>query len=53
VILGNHGPVDAFARGLPSNAEYTQAFCCSGTACEPPTRDRKAVREFLGRRPAS
>ncbi len=53
VILGNHGPVDAFARGLPSNPEYTVAFCCSGTACEPPTRDRKAVREFLGRRPAS
>ena len=50
VVLGNHGPVEAFAKTLPVNEEYTRAFCCSGTACEEPTRDRKRVRAFLERR---
>jgi uncharacterized protein YyaL (SSP411 family) len=52
VILGNHGPVEAFARTLPVNEEYTRAFCCTGDACLPPTRDRKLVKEFLERREA-
>ncbi|MFM7100667.1 MAG: thioredoxin domain-containing protein [Verrucomicrobiota bacterium] len=50
VILGNRGPVDPFARTLPVNEEFTQAFCCTGTACQPPTRDRARLREFLGKR---
>ena len=50
VVLGNHGPVEGFAKTLPVNEEYTRAFCCSGTACEEPTRDRKRVRAFLERR---
>ena len=49
VVLGNHGPVDAFARSLPVNEEFTRAFCCTGTECQAPTRDRKAVRAFLER----
>ena len=49
VVLGNHGPVDAFARSLPVNEEFTRAFCCTGTECQSPTRDRKAVRAFLER----
>ncbi len=51
VILGNHGPVEPFARALPVNPEFTRAFCCTGNACEPPTRDRKVLRAFLERRP--
>ncbi len=51
VILGNHGPVEEFARTLPVNEEFTRAFCCTGQACEAPTRDRKVVRAFLERRP--
>ena len=47
VILGNSGPVDPFARGLPVHEEFTQAFCCSGTACQAPTRDREQVHHFL------
>ncbi len=47
VILGNQGPVEAFARTLPVNEEYTQAYCCTGTACQPPTRDRDVLRQFL------
>ena len=47
VILGNHGPVEEFARKLPENEEFTQAYCCTGTACQPPTRNNAKVREFL------
>ena len=47
VVLGTVGSVEAFARTLPVNEEFTQAYCCSGTACQPPTRDREAVRKFL------
>ena len=50
VILGNRGPVEAFAKTLPENPEFTQAFCCTGTACQPPTRSREKVREFLKKR---
>jgi uncharacterized protein YyaL (SSP411 family) len=51
VVLGNAGPVEAFAKTLPVNEEFTQAFCCTGSACEPPTRERAKVAEFLRRRP--
>ncbi|MBN8246993.1 MAG: thioredoxin domain-containing protein [Verrucomicrobia bacterium] len=47
VVLGHQGPVDPFARTLLVGKEHTQAFCCTGTACQPPTRDREAVRQFL------
>ena len=50
VILGNRGPVEAFAKTLPENSEFTQAFCCTGSACQPPTRSRDKVREFLKKR---
>ena len=49
VVLGNHGPVDPFARGLPADEASIQAFCCSGHACEAPTRDPEKVRGFLRR----
>ena len=51
VVLGNRGPVEAFAKTLPENPEFTQAFCCTGTACQPPTRSRDVVREFLKKHP--
>ena len=51
VVLGNAGPVEAFAKTLPVHEEFTQAFCCSGTACQPPTRDREAVQRFLQMNP--
>lgn len=47
VILGNLGPVAASTRALPVNEEFTLAWCCSGSACQEPTRDREAVRRFL------
>jgi len=47
VVLGNAGPVEAFANTLPVNEEFTRAFCCTGTECQSPTRDREFVAEFL------
>jgi uncharacterized protein YyaL (SSP411 family) len=51
VVLGNAGPVDPFAKTLPMNEEFAQAYCCTGTACRPPTRDRSQVLEFLKTQP--
>jgi hypothetical protein len=50
VVLGNRGPVEAFARTLAENPEFTQAYCCTGSACRPPTRSRDEVRKFLRER---
>ena len=47
VILGNLGPVEASARALPVNEEFTMAFCCTGSACQPPTRESESLRRFL------
>ena len=47
VILGNHGPVDPFARTLPGSEEFSLAYPCTGDACQPATRDGQAVRRFL------
>jgi uncharacterized protein YyaL (SSP411 family) len=49
VILGNQGPVEPFAKTLPVNDEYSRAFLCTGSACQPPTRERKTVEEFLAK----
>lgn len=51
VILGTSGPVDPFARNLPAVAARAVAYCCSGTACQPPTQDPAAVRSFLRTQP--
>jgi len=47
VVLGHRGPVDPFARGLPVHEDSTRAFCCTGTACQPPTQNPDVVRRFL------
>jgi uncharacterized protein YyaL (SSP411 family) len=47
VVLGNRGPVDPFAWKLPENDEFSLAYPCTGTACQPPTREGAVVREFL------
>lgn len=51
VILGNHGPVDPFARTLPGDEERSLAYLCTGNACQPPTREGSVVREFLRQAP--
>lgn len=47
VILGNSGPVEEFARSLKPNGQPAVAYCCTGTACQPPTSDVPVVQSFL------
>jgi uncharacterized protein YyaL (SSP411 family) len=46
VILGNSGPVEEFAKTLPTK-EAPQAFICTGTACQPPTNDPQKIKALL------
>jgi uncharacterized protein YyaL (SSP411 family) len=46
VVLGNRGPVEAFARTLPEK-DGPLAWLCTGTECKPPTRDAALLRSML------
>ena len=46
VVLGNIGPVEAFAKELPSK-DAPKAFVCTGTECKAPTNDPKQVKALL------
>ena len=47
VILGTTGPVEEFARTLPAKDDKPTVYLCTGTACQPPTRDPGKVKEML------
>ena len=49
VVLGSAGPVDAFARGLPTVDGKPTAYLCTGTACQAPTHDAGTLRTMLMR----
>ena len=46
VVLGNVGPVEPFARTLPTKGAPA-AFLCTGTACQPPTNDADKLRQLM------
>ncbi len=46
VVLGNIGPVEEFAKSLPAK-DGPVVYLCTGTACQPPTKDIAKVRELL------
>ena len=46
VVLGTEGPVEPFAKKLPAK-DAPNAFVCTGTACQPPTRDPAQIRSYL------
>jgi uncharacterized protein YyaL (SSP411 family) len=46
VVLGNVGPVEPFARTLPTK-DAPAAFVCTGTACQPPIRDADKLRQLM------
>jgi uncharacterized protein YyaL (SSP411 family) len=46
VVLGCAGPVEAFARTLPTS-DVPTAYICTGTACQPPTSDPGEIRNLL------
>ncbi|PYJ78928.1 MAG: hypothetical protein DME22_26140, partial [Verrucomicrobia bacterium] len=46
VVLGNSGPVEPFAKTLPTK-DVPVVFLCTGTACQPPTKDVAKIKEML------
>jgi len=46
VVLGTAGPVEEFARTLPT-ANGPAVYICSGTACKPPTSDPAEIKKLL------
>ncbi|MDB6112839.1 MAG: hypothetical protein JWR69_4589 [Pedosphaera sp.] len=46
VVLGNTGPVEPFAKTLPTKDGAT-VYLCTGTACQAPTHDPAKIRELL------
>jgi uncharacterized protein YyaL (SSP411 family) len=47
VVLANTGPVEPFAKTLPSTNGKPTVYLCTGTACQPPTQDPERVKEML------
>ena len=48
VVLGNSGAVDDFTKTLTAK-DGPVVYLCTGTACQPPTRDAKTIQHGLGR----
>jgi uncharacterized protein YyaL (SSP411 family) len=46
VVLGTIGPVEPFAKTLPAK-DGAVVYLCTGTACQPPTKDAKRVRALV------
>jgi len=46
VVLGTAGAVDPFTRTLPAE-NGPVAYVCTGTSCQAPTRDAKALTRML------
>jgi len=46
IVLGNTGAVEPFAKTLAARGGAT-VYLCTGTACQPPTRDPAQVRALL------
>ncbi len=46
VILGQDGPVEAFAKTLPKHGPAT-AYVCTGTACQPPTDQAEQLAKLM------
>jgi uncharacterized protein YyaL (SSP411 family) len=47
VVLATTGPVEEFAKTLPTKDGKPTVYLCTGTACQPPTHDGGKVKEFL------
>ncbi len=46
VVLGNAGAVEPFAKTLPAK-EGPMVYLCTGTACQPATKDLAKIRDLL------
>jgi uncharacterized protein YyaL (SSP411 family) len=48
VVLGTSGAVEDFAKTLPAKDGPT-VYLCTGTACQPPTKDPETIKRGLGK----
>jgi len=48
VVLGTSGAVDDFTKTLPAK-DGPVVYLCTGTACQPPTKDTAAIQRGLGK----
>ena len=48
VVLGNTGPVEEFAKTLPTK-DAPVVYLCTGTACQPPSKDPGKLKDMLVR----
>jgi uncharacterized protein YyaL (SSP411 family) len=48
VVLGNRGAVDDFTKTLPAK-DGPVVYLCTGTACQPPTKDAETIKRALGK----
>jgi hypothetical protein len=48
VVLGNSGAVDDFTKTLSAKDGPT-VYLCTGTACQPPTKDPETIKRGLGK----
>ncbi len=46
IVMGVSGAVDPFTRTLPADGGPV-VYLCTGTACQPPTRDPETIRKFF------
>jgi uncharacterized protein len=46
VVMGTSGAVDPFTQRLPAK-DGPVVYLCTGTACQPPSRDADTIRKFL------
>jgi len=47
VVLGTTGSVEPFARTLPLQNGQPAVYICTGTACQPATREPEKVKQLL------
>ncbi len=47
VVMGNTGQVVPFVKTLPLQDRHPTAYVCTGTSCQPPTRDEGRLRGLL------
>ncbi len=46
VVLSNQGPVEEFAKTLPTK-DAPMVYLCTGTACQPPTKDLEKLKAMV------
>lgn len=49
IVMGTEGKVASFFAGLQNQDNEIRAFCCSGNACQEPTKEPEQITAFLSK----